>query len=81
MATQESLLSTVQSSVVFMEKKDGIRFCIDFSVLSVVTVSHTYPVFKINELDSLSGQVWVTVLDSRATYWSVELAPKDFGIF
>ena len=67
------------SPVVLVRKKDGtIRFCVDYRGLNAITVADSHPLPRIDEvIDSLSGKVWFTVLDSRAAYWAVEVAPAD----
>jgi len=67
------------SPVVLVRKKDGtVRFCVDYRGLNHVTAADSYPLPRIDEvIDSLTGNVWYTVLDSRAAYWAIEVAEED----
>ena len=67
------------SPVVLVRKKDGsVRFCVDYRSLNRLTIGDSYPLPRIDELiDNLAGKSWFTVLDSRAAYWSIQVAPED----
>jgi len=67
------------SPVVLVHKRDGSHhFCVDYRAVNKVTTPDTYPLPRVDDiLDSLSGRMWFTVLDSRSAYWAISVHPDD----
>jgi hypothetical protein len=71
--------SPYASPVILVLKKDLTRrFCVDFRQLNAITVKNRYPLPVIDELlDELSGSIWFTSLDLRASYHQIRMRPED----
>ena len=67
------------SPIVLIEKKDGgIRFCMDYRKLNVVTQGDTYPMPRVDELlDQLGNSQYMTTLDLARGYWQVPVKQED----
>ena len=62
------------SVVVLLEKRWGLRFCIDLRKLNNRTIKDGYSLPRIEDtLDCLHGAVWFSTLDLKSGYWQVEL--------
>jgi len=75
----EPSCSPWSSPVVLVRKRDGnLRFCVDYRNLNAKTVSDSYPLPRIDEiLDDLRDNTYFSILDARAAYWSITVAPED----
>ena len=64
---------------VFVRKKDGgVRYCLDFRAINDVTTKDAYPLPLIEEcIDTLSGNVYFSVLDLACGYYQIEVAESD----
>ena len=65
--------------IVVAKKKDGgIRLCVDYRRLNVVTRMDAYPMPRVDELlDRLGGATFITTLDLARGYWQVPVVKKD----
>ena len=61
--------------ILFVKKNDGnLRLCIDFGKLSKVTMKHTYPFPRIDDLfDQLRGAQIFSKIDLRSRYHQVRI--------
>ena len=71
--------SPCSANAVIVRKKDGtIRVCVDFRRLNSKTITHAYPIPKVEEtLHLLAGSKYFTKLDLRSVYWQVEIREDD----
>eukprot|EP00731_Ephydatia_muelleri_P014418 Em0008g138a len=69
----EPSMSDWASPIVLIEKKDGgIRFCVDYRKLNVVTQGDAYPMPRVDELlDQLGNSQYMTTLDLARGYWQI----------
>ena len=60
-------------------KKDGsLRFCIDYRRLNAKTVTHAYPLPRIDDcLDSLGDAAVFSTFDCNSGYWQIPVASED----
>ena len=67
------------SPIVLVQKKDGsTRFCVDYRKVNEVTRKDAYPIPRIDEnLNTLAGATFYSMLDLRNGYWEVEVDPDD----
>ena len=75
----EPSMSDWASPIVLIEKKDGgIRFCVDYRKLNVVTQGDAYPMPRVDELlDQLGNSQYMTTLDLASSYWQVPVKQED----
>lgn len=73
--------SPYSSEVVLIKKKDGPwRFCIDFRLLNLYTISDPFPLPRISDLlHSIRKSKYFIALDLRAGYWQIKMDIKDIG--
>ena len=66
------------SPIVLVRKKDGgMRFCVDYRQLNLVTKKDTYPLPRIDDrLDQLGNARFFSTLDLAAGYWQIRMAPE-----
>ncbi len=71
--------SEYASAPVLVLKKDGtLRYCQDYRNLNKKTVKDAYDLPKINDcLDTLSGNIYFSVLDLAAGYWQIPVREED----
>jgi Reverse transcriptase (RNA-dependent DNA polymerase) len=88
----EPATSEWSSPVVLVSKRDGgMRFCVDYRKLNLLTERDVYPLPRLDEcVDSLGDAVVFLTLDANSGYWQVSMHPDDrdkttftchFGIF
>ena len=75
----EPSMSDWASPIVLIGKKDGgIRFCVDYRKLNVVTQGDAYPMPRVDELlDQLGNSQYMTTLDLARGYWQVPVKQED----
>ena len=75
----EPSMSDWASPIVLIEKNDGgIRLCVDYSKLNVVTQGDAYPMPGVDELlDQLGNSQYMTTLDLARGYWQVPVKQGD----
>ena len=63
----------------FVKKKDGsLRLCIDYRALNRVTIKHSYPIPRVDDLlDQLSNAKIFSKLDLASGYYQVAIDSKD----
>lgn len=71
--------SPYSSEVVLVKKKDGPwRFCIDFRMLNLYTISDPFPLPRISDLlHSIRKSRYFIALDLRAGYWQIKMDKND----
>lgn len=64
--------------MVLLPKKDGgLRFCVDFYKLNVISAFHPYPMPRMDELVERLGKAqYLSTLDLCKGYWQVPLSQK-----
>ena len=67
------------SPIVLVRKKDGgVRMCVDFRKVNLVTKKDCFPLPRLDEtLDALAGAKFFSSLDLLMGYHQVEMAPDD----
>jgi hypothetical protein len=67
------------SSVLFVEKKDkGLRLCVDYCPLNVLTTKDKYPLPRIDILfDQLAGARVFSKIDLRSVYHQIKIRAED----
>jgi hypothetical protein len=65
--------------VLFVSKKDkGLRLCVDYRQLNVVTIKNMYPLPRINILfDQLAGAQVFSKIDRRSGYHQIKIRDED----
>lgn len=73
--------SPYSSEVVLIRKKDGPwRFCIDYRMLNLYTVSDPFPLPRISDLlHSIRKSKYFIALDLRAGYWQIKMNENDIA--
>lgn len=73
--------SPYSSEVVLVRKKDGPwRFCIDFRLLNLYTISDPFPLPRISDLlHSVRNSKYFIALDLRAGYWQIKMQEDDIN--
>ena len=75
----EDSTSPWASPVVMIRKKDGgIRICCDYRAVNAVIKHDSYPLPRIEDILHTTRKARVyTVLDQRAAYWAIPIAPES----
>jgi hypothetical protein len=71
--------SPFASSVVLVKNKDGtMRMCIDYRELIKKTIKNRYPIYRIDELCVLHGDLYFTKTDLHSSYHEIKMREKDY---
>jgi ribonuclease HI len=72
-------VSPFGAPILFAKKKDGgLRLCVDYRALNLLTVKNRYPLPRIDDLlDRLSGAKVFSKIDLRSGYHQIRIAPSD----
>lgn len=68
----------VSCPVITKKKDGGDRFCIDLQKVNDVTIKHSYPLPRIDDLlDEIGKARWYSLIDLKWGYWQIALVPDD----